>query len=147
MNPDVENELRRQMREAMRKMQHGEQTDDGWDAFMSSNTPEDFRKAAQKKPETPYEQYRRLLKDWEPHFSESSSKRIFIDVINLICKKLRERGLYVKVATHDTEKATFLVSYDTPNAPEQKFDLYREDNQNYIWRKQQSTRHSYYYRG
>lgn len=83
--------------------------------------------------ETWQQHQRRLLKDWEPHYNEKSSEKYFINLINLMCAGLRNRGLYCRLDSHDTERAVILVSYDRPGAKEQKFVLVNEDGINFRW--------------
>lgn len=107
---------------------------DSWEYFDSVYRPTHRPEDASHK-ETFTEHYRRILADWEPHCNEKSGEKFFIDLINLMCVKLRQRGLYVKLDNHDNERAVLLVSYDSPGAKEQTFILRNEDNTNYSWRK------------
>lgn len=133
MREDIIRALRERASRADFEQTSQGQFTDGWDRFDRVNRPWDVPAKLHK--ETFAEHYRRILADWEPHCNEKSGEKFFIDLINLMCVKLRQRGLYVKLDNHDNERAVLLVSYDSPGAKEQTFILRNEDNTNYSWRK------------
>jgi len=132
---EMRDELHNKMRDELFRMMAGAHVN--WERQANSHTEKEpvgtYAQHVQQK-ETYAQHRRRLLKDWEPHFNESSGKRFLIELINLMCKKLRERGLYARVDEYDDDRAFIFVSQDRPGAKEQRFLLKREDEKTYCWK-------------
>lgn len=105
-----------------------------WDNGLFNKMMDEQLKSTKTEPTwmTWHEHCKKVYAEWGRYNDHGSGRMFFVNLINTVCKKIRERGLYVRVE-HNDNKAIFVVSYDTPNAKEQRFCIENKDHRHFRW--------------